>query len=55
LPDGAGPMRLWGYAAIDNLASIRVLAKSGLHPVETRAHAGRPYAFFRLEPPTPKG
>jgi [ribosomal protein S5]-alanine N-acetyltransferase len=53
-PDGTGSMRLWGYAAIDNVASIRVLTKSGLRPVETREHAGRPYAFFRLEPPSPE-
>jgi RimJ/RimL family protein N-acetyltransferase len=48
-PDAAMPMRLWGYADIDNVASIRVLAKSGLRPVETREHAGRPYVFFRLD------
>jgi RimJ/RimL family protein N-acetyltransferase len=47
--DEARPMRLWGYADIDNVASIRVLAKSGLRSIETREHAGRPYAFFRLE------
>jgi RimJ/RimL family protein N-acetyltransferase len=47
-------MRLWGYAAIENVASIRVLTKSGLHLVETREHAGRPYAFFMLEPATPE-
>jgi RimJ/RimL family protein N-acetyltransferase len=52
-PCAAGPMRLWGYADIDNAASIRVLAKSGLRPVETRDHAGRPYAFFRLDPAAP--
>jgi RimJ/RimL family protein N-acetyltransferase len=49
-PDAAEHMRLWGYADIDNAASIRVLAKSGLRQVETREHAGRPYAFFRLDP-----
>lgn len=53
-PDAAGPMRLWGYADIDNAASLRVLAKSGLRPVDTREHAGRPYAFFRLECPAPE-
>ena len=46
-------MRLWGYAAIENVASIRALTKSGLILVETREHAGRPYAFFVLEPSTP--
>jgi ribosomal-protein-alanine N-acetyltransferase len=51
--DAEGPMRLWGYADIDNVASIRVLAKSGLHRVETREHAGRPYAFFRLDRSVP--
>jgi RimJ/RimL family protein N-acetyltransferase len=48
-PVAAGPMRLWGYAATDNVASVRVLTKSGLMPVETRMHAGRPYWFFSLE------
>lgn len=43
-------MLLWGYAAIEHVASIRVLAKAGLHPVETREHEGRPCAFFCLEP-----
>jgi RimJ/RimL family protein N-acetyltransferase len=52
--DSPGTMRLWGYAAIENVASIRVLTKSGLHLVETREHAGRPYAFFMLEPATPE-
>ena len=48
------PMRLWGYADIDNVASIRVLMRAGLHLVDTRQHAGRPYAFFRLDHPTPE-
>ena len=49
----ARPMRLWGYADVDNAASLRVLATSGLHPVEVREHAGRPYAFFRLDRSNP--
>jgi hypothetical protein len=52
--EGEGPMRLGGYADVDNVASIRVLAKCGLHPLETREHAGRPYAFFRLDRSAPK-
>ena len=52
--DVARPMRLWGYADIDNVASIRVLAKSGLRPIGTREHSGRPYAFFRLDPKAPE-
>ena len=52
--NAAGAMRLWGYAAVENVASIRVLTKSGLHLIETREHAGRPYAFFRLETDTPE-
>jgi RimJ/RimL family protein N-acetyltransferase len=51
-PDGVPPMRLWGYADVDNVASIRVMTKAGLRFIETREHAGRPHAFFRLEDPT---
>lgn len=47
-------MRLCGYAAVENVASIRVLTKSGLHLIETREHAGRPHAFFMLETCTPE-
>ncbi len=47
--DGANPLRLWAYADVDNIASIRVMTKAGLHFVEVRQHAGRPYAFFILE------
>jgi RimJ/RimL family protein N-acetyltransferase len=43
------PMRLWAYAAVDNVASVRVMTKAGLRFVEIREHAGRPYAFFTLE------
>jgi RimJ/RimL family protein N-acetyltransferase len=50
-PDGVQPMRLWGYADVDNVASIRVMTKAGLRFVETREQAGRPHAYFRLDDP----
>ncbi len=49
--DGDRPMRLWGYADVDNVASVRVMTKAGLRFVETREHAGRPHTFFRLDDP----
>jgi RimJ/RimL family protein N-acetyltransferase len=53
--DASATMRLWGYAALENVASIRVLTTSGLHLIENREHAGRPYAFFMLETDTSEG
>jgi len=50
--DDDRPMRLWGYADVANVASIRVMTKAGLRFVETRDRAGRPYAFFRLDDST---
>lgn len=47
--DRGGQMGLWGYADLDNLASVRVLAKAGLRFVETRQAFGTPCAFFRLD------
>jgi RimJ/RimL family protein N-acetyltransferase len=43
------PMRLWAYADVRNIASVRVLTKSGLSFVEIRQHDARPYAFFMLD------
>ena len=47
--ESGGAMDLWGFADIDNVASVRVLAKAGLRFVETRQAFGAPCAFFRLE------
>ncbi len=49
---GRGGVRdLWGYADIDNTASVRVLVRAGLSFVETRPAYGTTCAFFRREPP----
>lgn len=47
--DADNSMRLWAYAAVDNVASVRVLSKAGLRFVGIREHAGRPYAFFTFD------
>lgn len=46
-----GPMDLWGFADIDNTASVRVLAKAGLTFVETRPMYGSTCVFFRWTGP----
>ncbi|MFN8158628.1 MAG: GNAT family N-acetyltransferase [Candidatus Nanopelagicales bacterium] len=49
--DPARSMDLWGFADIDNLASLRVLAKAGLRFVETRQAFGTTCVFLRLDVP----
>jgi RimJ/RimL family protein N-acetyltransferase len=52
-PGDGWRMELWAYADVDNVASVRVMGKAGLRFVETREHAGRPHAFFRLDASPP--
>ena len=44
-------MDLWGFADIDNTASVRVLAKAGLTFVESRPMYGSTCVFFRWTGP----
>lgn len=47
-----GSMDLWGFADIDNTASVRVLAKTGLTFEETRPLYGSTSVFFRWKEPS---
>lgn len=45
-PDPNGPPDLWAYAAVENIASRRVLEKVGFDFIDDRDHHGTSCAFY---------
>ena len=47
-PDPNGPPDLWAYAAVENIASRRILEKVGFDFIDDRDHHGTSCAFYVL-------